>query len=114
MTKEIKDLKKGDTMLIVRNYAAKNGPRPATIESIGRVWINLNGGMRVDKQTLRGEMITGYVDMDHYERKIRLRKLRVLIERRLKDITDDQMIQVGELLGVSFDEIPLGLDNFAD
>lgn len=113
MAKEIKDLKKGDTMLIVRNYATKNGPRPATIESIGRIWINLNGGLRVDKQTLKGEMITGYVDSVDYENKMRLRKLRVMAHNRLKDMTDDQMIQIGEIMGISLNEIPIIVDDFA-
>ena len=104
MTKTVQDLKAGDTLVIKRDYSAKAPPRTEVIESIGRVWINLEGGLRVDKITLRGELLTGYIDMATYEHVLLVAKLRTEVRNRINHITDDEVIKIAEILGISDDK----------
>lgn len=104
MTKTVNDLKRGDTLVVKRDYSAKNAPRPEVIESIGRVWINLEGGLRVDKITLRGELLTAYIDMAAYEHVMLVAKLRTEVRNRINNVTDDEVIKIAEILGISGDK----------
>lgn len=101
MTKTVNDLKSGDTMVVKRDYSAKTPPREEVIESIGRVWINFAGGQRVDKKTLRGELLTAYIDMAAYEHVILVARLRKELHSRINHITDEEVIKVSEMLGIS-------------
>lgn len=114
MCKEIKDLAKGDEIVVVRTYSTNLRPRLVKIESVGRIWINLEGGLKVSKDTLKGEMLNGYVDIATYENHVRLEKLRVMVRNRLPEMTDSQMIAIGEIMGISFKEIPIVVDKFAE
>lgn len=104
MTKTVNDLKSGDTMVVKRDYSAKAPPREEVIEKIGRVWITFVGGHRVDKTTLRGELLTAYIDMAAYERVILVARLRQDLQNRISRITDEEVFKIAEILGISSDK----------
>lgn len=101
MSKTVQDLKAGDTLVIKRDYSAKAPPRTEVIESIGRVWINLEGGLRVDKITLRGELLTGYIDMASYEHVLLVAKLRTEVRNRINHLTDEEVLKIAQTLGLN-------------
>lgn len=100
MTRTVNDLKAGDTMVLKRDYSAKAPPREEVIEKIGRTWITFVGGQRVDKTTLRGELLTAYMDMAAYEHVILVARLRKDVQNRISHISDEEVIKVAEILGL--------------
>lgn len=101
MGKSIKDLKVGDQMAVVRLYSNKSGVEMKAIQSIGRTWITFSPGVRVDRQTLKGDLLMAYVDMDAYNESIRMEKLRDRLRHGLAKATDDQVEQLAKILGIS-------------
>src|SRR5215467_6214163 len=92
-----------------RKYAR---PEYVEVEKIGRVWITLRGGDRIDRQTLladgRGYASPGqcYFSKEDYEREVALDtawgSLRRAIDRgRPKHLTLEQILQTHRMLSAS-------------
>lgn len=101
MAKTVKDLVPGDQMAVIRHYANNPGPHMMTVESVGRLWINFQGGcLRVDKQTLKGEMLTAYLEMSDYEKHLRIVRLRSDLKKQISEATPDQLEEIAKIMGI--------------
>jgi hypothetical protein len=101
MVKSINDLVKGDIIYIERLYSNTKGVNPIEVQAIGRLWITLSHGIRLDKQTLRGDMIHGYLEVTDYEKKVWVDLLRQRIPKAVSKATPEQLAQIAEILGVT-------------
>lgn len=110
MTSAAKPVAKGDTLYVERLYSNKGDHvTPHTVESVGRTWINLSQGLRVDKTTLLGDMLVAYLSMAEYEDMLRIKRLTRRINNKLQSysssnsVTAAQIDAIGIILGLNGD-----------
>lgn len=105
MANSIKDLREGDTLVVMKHYFNKPGPHDLKITAIGRKWINLEGQIKVEKETLKGDGLTAYLSHDLYEESVSISRMRQRIAKAVigAAVSDDQVKQIAAILGVNGD-----------
>jgi hypothetical protein len=110
MSSNAKPVAKGDILYVERRYTNKGESIvPHTVESVGRAWINLSGNIRVEKDTLKGDMLIAYQSIADYDEVQRVERLRRRIASKFgsfsssNPITPAQIDAIGEILGLNGD-----------
>lgn len=110
----LKELKEGDTV-----FFANSDPRrtkfngEATVAKVGRKWLTIYGGYRFDRNqdvakgyarhdSDYGSPSSIYPSQQHYNKAVEMRHLKNRISNELgkRNMTDDQVLQIAEILGV--------------
>jgi hypothetical protein len=112
MSSNQKPVQVGDTLYLVRLYSNKGEKiTPHAVEKVGRRWIFVTGGIQIDKETMKGDMINAYYSEAEYEEELRIERLKRRIVKRLdtygpsSSATPAQIQAIGEILGLNGDPL---------
>jgi hypothetical protein len=111
MTSNQKPVQVGDTLYLIKLWSNEGSKKltPHEVEKVGRKWITVSGGIQIDKETMKGDMVDAYYSEAEYENVLRIQRLKRRIVKALdtygssSPVTAAQIEAIGEILGINGD-----------